>query len=243
MRLDVTVQRQSKIIIGITVVVVTSFFVAFALAVGALCIQSQGSPMPNVGLGSNDIAEPKTGNEHLVPVASKYCFGPFDTEPGEIELLDYYFPYYNQDTGELLPLPLCITNEMSQTWWFDIKVTGGYTPEETVGFWPELGITIWQDQNKDGFPEMIQGWNIEWTLTNPDDPCCVPRIYHGVPAWCGNVVCLDSNQYPILTGGLEGFVSDLYPDQQDKIPGKEVYINVGLLFSGCPLDEQQFAYV
>ena len=174
MRLDVTVQRQSKIIIGITVVVVASFFVAFGLAVGGLCIQSQGSPMPNVGLGSIDIAEPKTGNEHLVPVASKYCVGPFDTVPGEIELMDYYFPYYNQDTGELLPLPLCITNDMSQTWWFDIKVTGGYTPEETSAFWPELGITSWQDQNKDGFPELIQGWNIEWTLTNPDDPCWQP---------------------------------------------------------------------
>ena len=132
---------------------------------------------------------------------------------------------------------------MSQTWWFDIKVTGGYTPEETASYWPWMGISFWQDQDKNGVPEMIQGWNIEWELTNPDDPCCEPRIYRGTTAWCDNVVCLDSNQYPILSGGLEYYDDINIPNEQEVIPGKEVYVNIGLLYSGCPLDEQQFAYV
>ncbi|MHA1461305.1 MAG: hypothetical protein ACTSO8_07475 [Promethearchaeota archaeon] len=237
-----TVPRQSKIIIGISVVVVASFVVAFALAVGGLCEHSpNGSQVLGAGLESNNIFEPNTGNEHFVPVASKYELGPFDTEAGEIELIAYNFPYITPD-GEFLPLPLCIDNVMAQTWWFDLRIDGGYTPEETAGFWPELGIVFYQDQDKDGIAEQIQGWNIEWTLTNPDDPCCADEIWHGVPAWCGNTVCLDSNQYPVLTGGLEDFVSECTNDL-GFIPGKEVYIKIGLLFSGCPLDDQQFAYV
>ena len=243
MRLDVTVQRQSKFIIGIIVVVVASFFVAFALAVGGLCLHlPNGSQMPGVSLESMDIPEPNTGNEHLVPVAFRYEVGPFDTEAGEIELMDFYFPYYDQETGELLPLPLCITNEMSQTWWFDLRVEGGYTPEDTAGFWPWMGISIYQDQDKDGVAELIQGWNLEYTLMNPEDPCCDSSYWHGVPAWCGNVVCLDSNQYPTLMGGLE-YWDEEFTYELGEIPGKEVYVEIGLLFSGCPLEDQQFAYI
>ena len=245
MKLDVTVPRQSKIIIGISVVVVASFVVAFALAVGGLCEHSpNGSQVLGAGLESNNIFEPNTGNEHLVPVASKYEVGPFDTVAGEIELIDFNFPYYDKATGELSDLPLCITNEMAATWWFDLRILGGYTPEETAGFWPELGISFWQDQDKDGTPEMIQGWNLEYDYLGkcPDDPCCSCDIWRGSAAWCGNNVCLDSNQYPTLLGGLENFVSECTNDL-GYIPGKEVTMKIGLLFSGCPLDEQQFAYV
>jgi hypothetical protein len=48
-------------------------------------------------------------------------------------------------------------------------------------------------------------------------------------------------------GGLENWVSEHYPcadgECLTEIPGKEVYIEFGLKFSGCPLDEQEFAYV
>ncbi len=247
MRLDVTLQRQSKIIKGINVVLVASFFVAIALAVGGLCDNSlNGSE--NVGLASDDFTKP--GNELFVPIAQRYQVGPFDTEAGEIELIDYYFPYIDEVTGELLPLPLCITNEMAQTWWWDLRIKGGYTPEDTAGCWPWMGISVYQDQNKDGIAEMIQGWNLEWTNMgkDPNCDCCSCYIWRGVPAWCGNKVCLDSNQYPVLMGGLENWVSEHYPYAADgalltEIPGKEVYIEFGLKFSGCPLDEQEFAYV
>ncbi|MFX1566990.1 MAG: hypothetical protein ACFFCV_01335 [Promethearchaeota archaeon] len=110
-----------------------------------------------------------------------------------------------------------------------------------------MGISIYQDKNKDGVAEMIQGWNLDWTPLNPEDPCCVPKHWLGVPAYCGNVVCLDSNQYPVLSGGLENFISEHYPckdgEQLTEIPGKEVYIEFGLKYSGCPLDEQEFAYI
>jgi hypothetical protein len=250
MRLDVTIQRQSKIINGIKVVLVASFFVAIALAVGGLCDESRaGSEILGVGLVSNDIPEPEPGNEHYVPVAQRYELGPFDTEAGEIELIDYYFPYIDRETGELLPLPLCITNEMSQTWWWDLRIKGGYTPEDTEGFWPWMGISVYQDQDKDGRAELIQGWNLEWFYEgkDPNCDCCSCEIWRGIPAWCGNKVCLDSNQYPVLMGGLENFVSEHYPECDGEvlteIPGKEVYFEFGLKFSGCPLDEQEFAYV
>lgn len=250
MRLDVTLQRQSIFIIGI-VVVVTSFFVAFALAVGGLSLQS--SQMLGVGMA----LEPNTDNldtqdsemeeNYLVPVAYEYCVGPFDTVPGEIKLIDYYFPYINED-GSLEPLPLCITNEMAQTWWWEVEVTGGYSPVNTDGYWPWMGITIHQDQNKDGFAEMIQGWNLEWTCENCDEPCCIPKTWKAEVAWCGNNVCLQSNQYPLLSGGLENFVTMTVPNDEfgnplTEIPGKEVYVNFGLLWEGCELDTQQFAYI
>lgn len=244
MRLDVTLQRQSKIINGFKVVLVASFFVAIALAVGGLCEHSlDGSETP--GLETSDIPEP--GNEHIVPVAPRYSLGPFDTEPGEIKLINYNFPYINPD-GTLNPLPLCITNDMAQTWWWELEITGGYEPEPTDPYWSWMGIGVYQDQDKNGNPELIQGWNIEWTPQNPDDPCCVPKRWIGSPSWCGNVVCLQSNQYPVLSGGLEYFMSEHYPYGPDgaqltEIPGKDVYIEFGLLYSGCPLDEQEFAYI
>jgi hypothetical protein len=181
--------------------------------------------------------------------AYRYQVGPFDTEAGEIELIDYYFPYIDEVTGELLPLPLCITNEMAQTWWWDLRIKGGYTPEDTAGCWPWMGISFYQDQNKDGIAELIQGWNLEWfdMGKDPNCDCCSCNIWRGIPAWCGNKVCLDSNQYPVLMGGLENWVSEHYPfdgeQQLTEIPGKEVTIEFGLKFSGCPLDVQEFAYI
>jgi hypothetical protein len=247
MKLDVTSQRQSNIINGFKVVLVTSFFVAIALAVGGLCGHSlNGSETIGEGLETSD---PEPGNEHQVPVAFRYEVGPFDTVPGEIELIDYYFPYINDD-GTLNPLPLCIDNYEAQTWWWDLRIKGGYTPEDTEGCWPWMGISFYQDQNKDGRAELIQGWNLDWTRVG-DDPncdCCSCDIWRGVPAWCGNKVCLDSNQYPVLMGGLENWMSEHYPTGPDgapltEIPGKEVYIEFGLKYSGCPLDEQEFAYI
>jgi hypothetical protein len=241
MRLDVTLQRQSKIIIGIIVVVISSFFVAIALAVGGLCDESLDGSNRTGALATSD-PELLPGNEHLVPITFRYSVGPFDTQAGEIKLIDYYFPYINDD-GTLNPLPLCITNEMAQTWWWELEIIGGYTPEDTEGCWPWMGISFYQDQNKDGRAELIQGWNLDWTALNPDDPCCVPKRWIGTPGWCGNQVCLDSNQYPVLSGGLENWVSEHYPADLTEIPGKEVYFEFGLKFSGCPLDDQEFAYV
>jgi hypothetical protein len=242
MRLDVTVQRQSKIIKWIIVVVIASIFVAFALAVGVLCVHTPNeSQILGLGLESSD----DPGNEHCVPVAFKYEIGPFDTEKGEIELVDFYFPYINKATGELLPLPLCITNTMAESWWFELRIKGGYTPETTDLYWPELGISFWQDQNKDDVPEMIQGWNLEYDAPVKDESCdcCSCYTIIGRPAWCGNTVCLHSNQYPDLKGGLECFTSQCPEDQSGVIPGKEVTMKIGLLFSGCPLESQQFAYI
>ncbi len=247
MRLDVTVQRQSKIIIWVKVVVIASIFVAFALAVGGLCVRSQnGSQILGMNLESNDILEPQAGNEHLVPVAYEGEIGPFDTVPGTIELVDYYFPYYDAATGELLPLPLCITNEMAQTWWFEFKICGLYHPLDTDAFYPQMGIAFYQDQDKDGIREYIQGWNLEWTNMgkDPECMCCSCYIWEARAGWCGNKVCLASNQLPVVGGGLE-FLNLVLPDNSDgvTIPGKEVYIHVGLIFAGCDLEDQQFAYI
>jgi hypothetical protein len=246
MRLDVTVQRQSKIIKWIMVVVIASFFVAFALAVGGLCLHSQhGSQVHGVGLETNNILEPSPGNELLVPLAYEGMIGPFDTVPGTIDLVDYYFPYYDAATGEFLPLPLCITNEMAQTWWFEFSICGNYDPVETDAFYPDMGIAFYQDQDKNGVAEYIQGWNLKWRYDgkDPNCDCCSCHIWTAIPDWCGNKVCLSSNQYPVVGGGLE-WLNVVYPDNSPGyIPGKEVYIHVGIVFAGCELEPQQFAYI
>ncbi len=242
MKLDVTVQRQSKIIIGISVVVIASFVVAFALAVGGLCLHPlKDSQMIGAGLESSD----DLGNEHLVPVALKYEIGGLSTEAGEIELMSFNNPYFDEFGNQIEDLPLCITNDMAKLWDFTLRVKGGYTPEDTLGFWPELGITFWQDQDKVDGAEMIQGWNIEYGEPVKDETCdcCNCYIWVGTPAWCGNEVCLVSNRYPTLMGGLEAYTSSCPEDLTGFIPGKEVTIKIGLLFSGCPLGPQQFAYI
>jgi hypothetical protein len=246
MKLDVTVQRQSKIIIGIIVVVVTSFFVAFALAVGGLCLHlPNGSQMLGVGLASNDIFEPNTGNEHLVPIPYECLVGPLYTEPGSIELFEYNFPYYDLFTGEqLLPLPLCITNTMAQEWNFTIKVLGGYSPLDG-GDWPDYGFTFWQDDNKDGLltpDELVQGWKLDWSYVGkcPDDPCCSCDIWIAEIDWCANAVCLDSTEAPVLLGPMEGCT---LTTQSDFELGKDVYFKISSRFEGGELEVQQFAVI
>jgi len=245
MKLDVTLQRQSNIIIGISVVALASFFVASAMAVGGLCVYSpNGSQMLGVGLESSDTSEPNTGNEHPVPIPYECIVGPMYTEPGSIELIDYNFPYYDIFTGEqLLPLPLCITNTMAQEWNFTIKTCGGYTPLES-DYWPLYGLTFWQDDNKDGFlqdNELVQGWKFIWTFVEKVEGCCTCETWIATLAWCGNDVCLDSTDYPTLEGPLAGCTLTTPPDIDDL--DKDVYMKISSLFEGCELEDQQFAVI
>jgi hypothetical protein len=249
MKIDDSNKRYSMIIAGIMVLSIVSIFVAYLSAIGGQNLHfSNGFQILGVGTnprlteGSADKHSEDSRNSNPVPVAQNCTVGPFDTEAGEIEIIDCNFPYIDE-YGNLLPLPLCITNEMAQTWNWTVRVKGGYEPQDTFGYWPLYGITFWQDKNKDGEPELIQGWNIDWTRTVKCDGCCSCWEWFGEPAWCGNKVCLDSNQYPTLIGCSGTYCDIQVPDGQTEIPGKEVYMKIDTLWEGCPLDTQQFAII
>jgi len=238
----------SIIIAGIIVLTILSIFVAYASEVGGPDRHSSyGSEILGISTCSvlpednDNIETQEVRKSSPVPVAQECELGPFDTEAGEIEIIENNFPYIDEN-GNLLPLPICITNEMAQTWNWTVRVKGGYSPIDTLGYWPGYGITVWQDSDKDYELELVQGWNIDWTDLgkDPQCDCCSCRLWLAKPAYCGNKVCLDSNQYPEVIGCD---CDRIVPHNQDEIPGKEVYVQINTLWEGCPLEDQQFAYI
>lgn len=139
------------------------------------------------------------------------CWGPFDTEQGWIEIDRYNIPE---------ELPLCINNDYLAQWYVDVWVYGGYNPWEIGGY-----IEVYQKG------AMVGVINIAWTWVEKG-PCCAYDKWEAT-FWLDEPFCLESNQYP----DVAPWCID-WPDGQETIPGKEVYMRIVTHWTGCVPGEE-----
>ncbi|RLI54817.1 MAG: hypothetical protein DRP09_11785 [Candidatus Thorarchaeota archaeon] len=139
------------------------------------------------------------------------CLGPFDTEQGWIEIDRYNIPD---------ELALCIDSEYLAQWYVDVWVYGGYKPWTTGSY-----IEVYQKG------EMVGVINVSWTWVEKGE-CCVYDRWEAT-FWLDDPICLESNQYP----DVAPWCID-WPDGQDTIPGKEVYMRAYTFWTGCTPGEE-----
>jgi hypothetical protein len=175
-----------------------------------------------------------SGIDAIVPIAQCGSITGLDTLPGEIKITGY----------SPIPtvLPLCVSSETVLDWSISVEVMGGYTPEDGQ---------IKVNQGK-GVPCTPEGYiDYHWTCSNPEASCCVAKLWTASFSVV-NDFCLDSNQYPIILDETGADISDefcwKYPKDANhepltEIPGKEVDLQTCFTWSGCPLDEQEFALI
>lgn len=176
-----------------------------------------------------------TGINDIVPIAKRGCIGGLDTEPGYIQVINYYHDPV---------LPLCMNTAEVSDWEFDVEIVGGYQPEP--GY-----IKVYQVKDDDPCEcSCTPTGRIQFTWTedaNNDPLCCMPKLWHAGFS-IANDFCLDSNQYPELrdaTGAVippESFTWD-HGSNTGKIPGKDVDLCIKTIWSGCPLAEQEFSII
>ncbi|MHA1916281.1 MAG: hypothetical protein ACW986_14505 [Promethearchaeota archaeon] len=216
-------KRYYLIIAGILVFTVLSIFVVFALGLGGLLMFKLDDTNSNNGvfpLNSKDGFSSNTGNIEIVSVPEKAVFGPFDTEPGEIEIFDQYLPTD--------PLPLKITDEYLDDYWVAVGTYGGYT-------WVSGYIKVMQAKSDERIWENIVGY-IEITATEIEGPhgWTVYNLTFSVDG--DHPIILDSNHPP------DSPLGDFWvkgPEDLDKW----VWLKVWTTWKGCPLPEQQFMVI
>lgn len=166
------------------------------------------------------------GTRSDVTVAEDLVFGPWDTEKGSITAIDT-----NIDTSIILPL--CYLNvDIADNWWVTYKVVGGYEPiNGTVWYFSQKGEIVDNELR----PGMWVGYYVTWYyLGHSTTNCCTEYWQLTFDTDCNNWGCLDSNQYP---DGAE------HNSSFSTIPGKEVWLNVSTLWSGCSDPDQQFTLI
>ena len=214
MKID-RVKSDLSIVAGILFVLLISIFLGFALVGGFLTNPDNIKPPITVEYKKLqvDIAgtEPNlSGNKSIVSVAQKGCCC-MDTEQGEIIIDGYNLPDV---------LPLCITQELLNTYYLTVYVTGGYEPIDG-------SITLYQKCEEVGVIDVI------WTNADPEVTSCLE-------VWTANFVLtdgpiiLDSNQWP---AGADPLVDN------PTIPGKCVCVVWDSLWQGCTDEEQQFELI
>ncbi|MHA1965486.1 MAG: hypothetical protein ACW97G_12990, partial [Candidatus Thorarchaeota archaeon] len=162
-----------------------------------------------------ETAQPQTLRElDFVMESESGCWGPMGTEQGYI-MVDFY------NIPDLLPL--CLDNETMAGYYVDIVVYGGYEPWD--GY-----IAVCQ---KDDFKGII---NIAWTLMREAE--CGLDFWRAT-FYVHEPISLDSNQYPDVT---PLFID--VPDDQQTIPGKDVYFGFTTFWTGCvPGNNQDFTII
>ncbi|MHA2400513.1 MAG: hypothetical protein ACXADU_16690 [Promethearchaeota archaeon] len=223
MEIESNNKRYYLIIAGILVFTVLSIFVVIALGFGGHFMFKLDDTYSNNGvfpLNSKDDFSSKTGNIEIVSVPEKGVFGPFDTEPGEMEIFDQNLPTD--------PIPLKITDEYLDDYWVVVGTYGGYT-------WVSGYIKVMQAKSDERIWENIVGY-IEITATEIEGPhgWTVYNLTFSVDD--DHPIILDSNHPP------DSPLGDFWvkgPEDLDKW----VWLKVHTTWEGCPLPEQQFMVI
>jgi hypothetical protein len=174
--------------------------------------------IPNRGMSAMQIPESRT--DIIVPV-TEYHAGCMDTEPGKITFLEGEFPHV---------LPLCWDQADMDLWYLTFEVYGGYVPLD-------LGSYMMVSQGKEGKMFCV---DIVWTEDDIYPECCCHSSWTATFVLIEDV-CLDSNQYPTYEG--HPYFSVCKPPFQDTIPGKKVFVEIYLQWSGCLDVLQQFKLI
>jgi hypothetical protein len=159
--------------------------------------------------GSSDVLVPKKG-----------VFGPFDTVPGEMELIRSVLP--------VDPLPLKITNEYLDDYWILVGTTGGYS-------WVDGCIKVMQAKSDESIWDNVVGI-IDITAMPVQGP-------HGWAYY--NLTFTVSGDHPIILDSNHPPDSPLGdfcvwgPSDLDKF----VHLKVSTTWEGCHLPEQQFMVI
>ena len=162
----------------------------------------------------------------IVTIAEDFVFGPWDTEQGSITEIENTI-----DTS--IELPLCDLHvDITKDWYVIYKVVGGYEPINGTWYFSQKGEIVYNDL----IPGMYVGYNIIWTdMGHSTENCCTHYWKLTFGTACNNWACIDSNQYPAGAVPVD-------PDCTT-IPGKEVWLNVSSLWSGCECEDQQFTLI
>lgn len=155
-----------------------------------------------------------------VSVPEKGLFGPFDTEPGTIEIFDKELPEE--------PLPLKITDDYLDDYWVVVGTYGGYE-------WVSGYIKVMQAKSVESIWENIIGY-IEITATEIVGPHGWTTYNLTFSVQGNHPIILDSNHPP------DSPLGDFWvwgPDNLDKW----VWFKVMTTWEGCILPEQQFMVI
>jgi hypothetical protein len=223
MKVDDSNKQYLIIIAGILVFTVLSIFVVIAMGFGGHLIFKLDDTNSNNGvfpLNSKDDFSSNAGNRKIVSVPEKSVFGPFDTDPGEMEIIDQYLP--------VDPLPLKITDDYLDDFWVAVGTYGGYS-------WISGYIKVMQAKSDERIWDNIVGY-IEITATEIESPHGW-TYYNLTFSVDGNhPIILDSNHPPDSPLGDFWVKGPEYLD-------KWVWLKVCTTWEGCPLPEQQFMVI
>ena len=159
--------------------------------------------------GSSDVSVPEKG-----------LFGPFDTEVGEMEIIQQVLP--------VEPLPLKLTSEYLDDYWILVGTTGGYE-------WVDGVIKVMQAKSNDNLWDNIVGYiQIDALEINSPHGWTYYNLTFSVIGT--HPIILDSNHPP--DSPLGDF--DVWgPANLDKF----VHLKISTTWEGCPRPEQKFMVI
>ena len=211
------------IIAGFLVFTVLSIFVVIALGFGGHLMFKLDDTSSNNGvfpLNSIDDFSKNTRNVEIVTVPEKGVFGPYDTETGEMKIIDQHLP--------VDPLPLKITDEYLDNFWIEVGTYGGYS-------WIGGYIKVMQAKSDENIWNNIVGY-IDITATEIEGPHGW-TVYNLTFSVDGNhPIILDSNHPP------DSPLGDFWVNGPEYLD-KWVWLKVSTTWEGCPLPEQQFMVI
>jgi hypothetical protein len=235
MKIDDSNKRYSMIIAGILSIYVLSIFMALTLDVGGKNIhtnygnQPSGTGLPYMVYNNNTQDQLKRSKKDIsglndVSLAESEPEIIMDTEVGEITV------------NWLLtdPLPLCITQTvLDELLWNGVVIQattkGGYEPiGGTIDLYQGNCMWPWKENDLDDL-EIV--WSYDRHIS------CYYDVWNGtlqLPASVSSIE-LASNQWP--AGASHPWWCG------DKIPGKEVHLDIEILYQGCHEENQQFLLI
>jgi hypothetical protein len=236
MKIDNSNKRDSLIIAGILVFLITSIFVAFIIRFGDYSLNTEINKNAEEMYSESFVfkhnsSESETDDVHI---AQSCNITGLDTVPGSITIDSYYYDD---------PLPLCVTPEVVSDWFVLVRSEGGYVPTGgDIEFWQKDQL-VWNDCWEDG-QTMYLGYGIAVEDVTDGiyttDPCCCVRWYNlTIDTSCNNWACLDSNQYPPVCGDCE--ITDFEAGME--IPDKDVDLHIRMDWEGCTMPDQQFEII